>query len=82
MRRRFKAAHSLIGLAHSLIGLPCVLNRPGHLPLRRLQTPEAIRIKPKTTKLYRWSGQFEERWCWGPSASEGPQKHDLTMFSK
>jgi hypothetical protein len=18
--------------------------------------------------------------CWGPSASEGPQKHDLTMF--
>jgi hypothetical protein len=22
------------------------------------------------------------RGCWGPSASEGPQKHDLTMFSK
>jgi hypothetical protein len=22
--------------------------------------------------------QVEE--CWGPSASEGPQKHDLTMF--
>ena len=20
--------------------------------------------------------------CWGPSTSEGPQKHDLTMFSK
>jgi hypothetical protein len=20
--------------------------------------------------------------CWGPSASEGPQKHDLTMFPK
>jgi hypothetical protein len=20
--------------------------------------------------------------CWGPSASEGPQKRDLTMFSK
>jgi hypothetical protein len=20
--------------------------------------------------------------CWGPSASEGPQKYDLTMFSK
>jgi hypothetical protein len=20
--------------------------------------------------------------CWGPSASEGPQKHDLTIFSK
>jgi hypothetical protein len=24
----------------------------------------------------------EEAYCWGPSASEGPQKHDLTMFSK
>jgi hypothetical protein len=23
-----------------------------------------------------------ERHCWGPSASEGPQKYDLTMFSK
>jgi hypothetical protein len=22
----------------------------------------------------------ELRMCWGPSASEGPQKHDLTMF--
>jgi hypothetical protein len=21
-------------------------------------------------------------YCWGPSASEGPQIHDLTMFSK
>jgi hypothetical protein len=21
-------------------------------------------------------------YCWGPSASEGPQKHDLTMFFK
>jgi hypothetical protein len=24
----------------------------------------------------------ENEHCWGPSASEGPQKHDLTMFSK
>jgi hypothetical protein len=23
-----------------------------------------------------------QKTCWGPSASEGPQKHDLTMFSK
>jgi hypothetical protein len=23
---------------------------------------------------------FELRTCWGPSASKGPQKHDLTMF--
>ena len=25
---------------------------------------------------------FAQSHCWGPSASEGPQKHDLTMFSK
>jgi hypothetical protein len=25
---------------------------------------------------------MRNRSCWGPSASEGPQKHDLTMFSK
>jgi hypothetical protein len=23
---------------------------------------------------------FGEGRCWGPSSSEGPQKHDLTMF--
>jgi hypothetical protein len=23
---------------------------------------------------------FGDSCCWGPSASEGPQKHDLTMF--
>jgi hypothetical protein len=23
---------------------------------------------------------FRQGFCWGPSASEGPQKHDLTMF--
>jgi hypothetical protein len=28
----------------------------------------------------RWS--CEKYFCWGPSSSEGPQKHDLTMFSK
>jgi hypothetical protein len=25
---------------------------------------------------------FPQAMCWGPSASEGPQKRDLTMFSK
>jgi hypothetical protein len=24
--------------------------------------------------------EFTQGGCWGPSASEGPQKHDLTMF--
>jgi hypothetical protein len=27
-------------------------------------------------------GIYVIRYCWGPSASEGSQKHDLTMFSK
>jgi hypothetical protein len=27
-------------------------------------------------------GRWDERLCWGPSASEGPQKRDLIMFSK
>jgi hypothetical protein len=27
-------------------------------------------------------GSLAFKGCWGPSASEGPQKHDLTMFSK
>jgi hypothetical protein len=30
----------------------------------------------------KWYSFRLERVCWGPSASEGPQKHDLTMFSK
>jgi hypothetical protein len=28
------------------------------------------------------SGTNENMLCWGPSSSEGPQKHDLTMFLK
>jgi hypothetical protein len=23
---------------------------------------------------------WNDDWCWGPSASEGPQKQDLTVF--
>jgi hypothetical protein len=26
------------------------------------------------------SQKIAHQYCWGPSASEGPQKHDLTMF--
>jgi hypothetical protein len=33
--------------------------------------PEAIFASSSAVLLYR---------CWGPSASEGPQKHDLTVF--
>jgi hypothetical protein len=40
-----------------------------------------------TTKLAVWwrllshgAPDSPVRHCWGPSASEGPQKHELTMF--
>jgi hypothetical protein len=42
-------------------------------------TPSGITVKVRTCgerKRFRFGS------CWGPSASEGPQKHDLTMFSK
>jgi hypothetical protein len=26
------------------------------------------------------SSKWLKAMCWGPSSSEGPQKHDLTMF--
>jgi hypothetical protein len=36
-----------------------------------------------TSKLSMFGlGQFGMSDCWGTSFSEGPQKHDLTMFSK
>jgi chromosome segregation ATPase len=31
-------------------------------------------------RLINTQQQLEEANCWGPSASEGPQKYDLTMF--
>jgi hypothetical protein len=27
-----------------------------------------------------YAAYIKVRTCWGPSSSEGPQKHDLTMF--
>jgi hypothetical protein len=33
---------------------------------------------PPFKVLYGYNPPFTV--CWGPSASEGPQKHDLTMF--
>jgi hypothetical protein len=36
-------------------------------------------------EMYNDDPEFSEPYnhcCWGPSASEGPQKHNLTMFSK
>jgi hypothetical protein len=38
--------------------------------------------RPQHREL-RQEGSFnEDELCWGPSSSEGPQKHDLTMFPK
>jgi hypothetical protein len=39
-----------------------------------LSIPIAIPAKP--------FGRVYEAICWGPSSSEGPQKHDLTISSK
>jgi hypothetical protein len=35
---------------------------------------------PQGTRIPDFSKISSEGGCWGPSASEGPQKHDLTMF--
>jgi hypothetical protein len=35
-------------------------------------------FRPRKERLQKMSDDKAE--CWGPSASEGPQKHDLTMF--
>jgi hypothetical protein len=48
----------------------------GHHP-RFYKIKEAIRISCHDLKVC-----FQQHICWGPSSSEGPQKHDLTMFSK
>jgi hypothetical protein len=41
---------------------------------------KAFRVFNKSSGLVEVSSDVV--FCWGPSASEGPQKHDLTMFSK
>jgi hypothetical protein len=35
------------------------------------------RSQIRTTQILR---RVARKYCWGPSASEGPQKHDLTKF--
>jgi hypothetical protein len=42
-------------------------------------THYAYKPKRSTLKLYDFMCS-SLRFCWGPSASVGPQKHDLTMF--
>jgi hypothetical protein len=56
--------------------------RVGDLVLRRVLNREGLhKLSPS------WEGPFKvtkvcRPGCWGPSASEGPQKCNLTMFSK
>jgi hypothetical protein len=52
--------------------------RARRTPVRALASGTA-----SSTRQRRERSSSSADWpCWGPSASEGPQKHDLTMFSK
>ena len=62
-----------------------------HLPLtvailakgRCFFGPSARSLRPcRNINLLFQQINIARGYCWGPSASEGPQKHDLTMFSK
>jgi hypothetical protein len=34
----------------------------------------------KQNVLFSQKMMLQSGWCWGPSSSEGPQKHGLTLF--
>jgi hypothetical protein len=59
----------------------------GGVKLARV-VPHTGESAPAVSDLHKGPWVFEKplkrplHYCWGPSASEGPQKHDLTMFSK
>jgi hypothetical protein len=59
----------------SHLGLGCVLMQEGKV------IAYASRQLRKHEKNYP-THDLELAACWGPSASEGPQKRNLTMFSK
>jgi hypothetical protein len=43
--------------------------------------PSARGLRPyRNLNLSFYQINIARGYCWGPSASEGPQKHDLTMF--
>jgi hypothetical protein len=39
-----------------------------------------LRAVKRILRYLVYTPKFGLWYCWGPSASEGPQKHDLTMF--
>jgi hypothetical protein len=55
------------------------LSKQQHLPTQQLQNTSNMAICMLGTG-HDWTLQESSGRCWGPSASEGPQKHDLTMF--
>jgi hypothetical protein len=73
-------------------GLPKILSPPAEPELLKVSKTPAI--TPKRRRMVSvldailqstrasTSAPAKETACWGPSSSEGPQKHDLTMFSK
>jgi hypothetical protein len=53
---------------------------PSSQPLK-----DIMRNREATGRIGKWAAELNEFTidyvhCWGPSASEGPQKYDLTMF--
>jgi hypothetical protein len=39
-----------------------------------------LQVKDLLFNIDEKNNEREDASCWGPSSSEGPQKHDLTMF--
>jgi hypothetical protein len=66
--------HALKIWIHYLMGAHCNIYTD-HKSLKYIFTQADLNMRQR-----RWLELIKD--CWGPSASEGPQKHDLTMFSK
>jgi hypothetical protein len=67
--------HALKIWRHYLLGNICHIYTD-HKSLKYIFTQSELNMRQR-----RWFELIKD-YCWGPSASEGPQKHDLTMFSK
>jgi hypothetical protein len=63
---------------------PVHATREHSTPPSSLQPGGYTLLPPSPTPSVRlsfhvWNSRVQA-YCWGPSSSEGPQKHDLTMF--
>jgi hypothetical protein len=81
------------GLAASAFNKSSLFPNKCHTCLMAKEKKVSVRETPKYTTSsdedssddeVDYSSLFKglDRTCWGPSSSEGPQKHDLTMFSE